>query len=99
MSHKNLQATSKELKKAYPHVQIEAIELNVTDNEAVEKSVERTVERFGRIDVGFNNAGIAGSGMRTEEGGERDWLDVLDVNLNGVWRCERALLKAMMLQE
>lgn len=35
----------------------------------------------------------------THEGPEDDWTRVLDVNLNGVWRCQRAQLKVMMKQE
>ena len=35
----------------------------------------------------------------THEGPEDDWTRVVDVNLNGVWRCQRAQLKAMMKQE
>ena len=35
----------------------------------------------------------------THEGPEEDWMRVLDVNLNGVWRSHRAQLKVMMKQE
>lgn len=99
MNRKNLLATTKELRTAFPDVQIEAIELDVTDNTAVENSILKTVERFGRIDVGFNNAGITGNGKMSHDGAVEDFLDVVDVNLNGVFRCHRALLKAMMVQE
>lgn len=75
------------------------MELNVCDEKAVEKSVKRTVERFGRIDVGVNVAGIAGTPIKTGEMEEEGWRSVIDVNLNGVWRSQRAELRAMVLQE
>ncbi len=40
-----------------------------------------------------------GSTKPTDVEDEKGWLDVVDINLNGVWRCERALIQAMLKQE
>jgi len=68
-----------------------AIETDVTDRDAVERAVERTVAAFGGIDVVLANAGIAAPGfVRTmdPEAFER----IIEVNLVGVWRTVRACL-------
>ena len=68
-----------------------AIEADVTDLEALERAVSATVERFGGIDVGIANAGIAYTGPLATapiEQVER----TLAVNFLGVWRTDRALI-------
>jgi len=99
ISQKHLLATSEEIRAQYPGVDIEAMQVDVRDAKAVDESVDQTVKRFGRIDVGVNIAGIGGSGKMTAETEESDWMKVLDVNLNGVWRSQRAQIRAMMKQE
>jgi NAD(P)-dependent dehydrogenase (short-subunit alcohol dehydrogenase family) len=68
-----------------------AFEADVTDFEALERAVAATVERFGGIDVGIANAGIAFTGPLATapiEQVER----TLAVNFLGVWRTDRALI-------
>ncbi len=68
-----------------------AIEADVCDFEALERAVGTTVERFGGIDVGIANAGIAFTGPLASapiEQVER----TLAVNFLGVWRTDRALI-------
>jgi NAD(P)-dependent dehydrogenase (short-subunit alcohol dehydrogenase family) len=68
-----------------------ALEADVTDYEALQRAVEATVERFGGIDVGVANAGIAYTGPLATtpiEQVER----TLAVNFLGVWRTDRALI-------
>ncbi len=68
-----------------------AIEADVTDFEALQRAVAVTVERFGGIDVGIANAGIAFTGPLATapiEQVER----TLAVNFLGVWRTDRALI-------
>jgi NAD(P)-dependent dehydrogenase (short-subunit alcohol dehydrogenase family) len=74
-----------------------AIEVDVTDFDALQRAVKATVERFGAIDVGIANAGIAFTGPLATtpiEQVER----VLAVNLLGVWRTDRALLEQISKQ-
>ncbi len=68
-----------------------AFEADVTDFEALEHAVSATVKRFGAIDVGIANAGIAYTGPLATapiEQVER----TLAVNFLGVWRTDRALI-------
>ncbi|KIM99948.1 hypothetical protein OIDMADRAFT_104709 [Oidiodendron maius Zn] len=99
INRSNLLATSETIKAQYANIEIEAIELDVRDAEAVESSVLQAVKRFGSIDIGVNVAGIEGSGKRTDECEDVDWTKVMDVNLNGVWRCQKAQVRAMMKQK
>jgi NAD(P)-dependent dehydrogenase (short-subunit alcohol dehydrogenase family) len=61
----------------------ESIVLDVTDNDAVKRAVEGTAATHGRIDYIFNNAGVGFAGEVRDSTVEQ-WLQVLDVNLNGV---------------
>src|SRR5258708_24067014 len=51
----------------------------------VQAVIEATVTRYGKLDVMFNNAGVAISGS-ADEISEDDWNRVLNINLGGVWR-------------
>ncbi|MFI1443789.1 SDR family oxidoreductase [Streptomyces fructofermentans] len=61
-----------------------------------ERVAEQAVERFGRIDVLVNNAGVAGpSGRIVHEVTEDEWAVMMDVNLGGPWRMTKAVGAAM----
>lgn len=68
-----------------------AMEADVTDFDALERAVEATVERFGGIDVGVANAGIAYTGPLATAPMEQVER-TLAVNFLGVWRTDRALI-------
>jgi NAD(P)-dependent dehydrogenase (short-subunit alcohol dehydrogenase family) len=68
---------------------------DVTCAADVERYVEATVGRFGRLDVLFNNAGIAGEVKPIIEADESVFDQVLAVNLRGVWLNLRYALRAM----
>lgn len=68
-----------------------AFEADVTDFEALERAVCATVERFGGIDVGIANAGIAYTGPLATAPMEQVER-TLAVNFLGVWRTDRALI-------
>lgn len=70
---------------------------NVTSTEQVDDLIAQTVEHFGRVDAVFNNAGIGGICPSTEYEDE-NFLRVIDVNLNGVFRVARAALRQMYQQ-
>ena len=67
---------------------------DVTDEDAVQALVAAAVERLGRIDVMVNNAGLGGSAAIVDMTDEQ-WSSVLDVTLNGTFRCTRAVLRHM----
>lgn len=70
---------------------------SVVDREAVEANIKAAAEKYGRLDVLINNAGITRDGlmMRMKE---EDWDLVLDINLKGVFHCSRAAARIMMKQ-
>ena len=70
---------------------------DVTDEGAVTALMAGAAGRFGRIDVLINNAGLGGTSSVLDMTDEQ-WLRVLDVTLNGTFRCTRAALRAMVEQ-
>ncbi len=65
-----------------------AVKGDVTRVEDVKAALARTVERFGRLDFAFNNAGIEPSKPApTAEYQEAEWDRIIDVNLRGVFLC------------
>ena len=73
--------------------------VDVRDPAAVGEAVTRAVDRFGRVDVVVNNAGIAApSGKPVHEISEDEWALMLDVDLSGAWRLIRAVGKRMCEQ-
>jgi NAD(P)-dependent dehydrogenase (short-subunit alcohol dehydrogenase family) len=75
----------------------EAHELDVTDSAAVTALVDGTVEKHGRIDYIFNNAGIAVQGY-VEEIPVADWDAIIDINLKGVAYGTSAAYRHMVKQ-
>lgn len=69
---------------------------DVSDDAQVATLVERTVERFGGLDLAFNNAGIEGTPAVTHECPPENWQRTLAVNLTGVWSCMRHEIPAML---
>ena len=75
------------------------IAIDVGKEEQVEAAIASTVEKFGRIDVCLNAAGISGTFGGVVDLTIGDLDKVLDVNLKGVWFCERAQIRQMLKQE
>ena len=71
--------------------------VDVTSTEQVNQMVTDVVAKFGRLDGVFNNAGIGGINP-AESYPDEDFLRVIDINLNGVFRVARAALKPMYAQ-
>ena len=72
-----------------------ALTLDVTDGEAVRIAFASVEERYGRIDVLVNNAGILHDAPITEIAEER-WNAVIDTNLKGTFLCARAVVPGMV---
>lgn len=73
------------------------VQVDVGDSESVAGMVAKVVDQFGRVDVLINNAGITRDAMfrkMTEE----DWHQVINVNLNGVYYCAKAVIPHMLEQ-
>ncbi|CAK7244167.1 MAG: hypothetical protein STHCBS139747_005702 [Sporothrix thermara] len=94
-----LEASSKALKEQYPNVNVLNLQVDVQSGEQVKATVAQVVAKFGRLDIAVNNAGIGGSGKPTHEMDEEEWRRVINIDLDGVWRCQREELAVMMGQE
>lgn len=70
---------------------------DVTQQEQVDALVDSVVHAHGRLDVLVNNAGLGGTAALVDMTDEQ-WLRVLDVTLNGTFRCTRAALRHMAAQ-
>jgi NAD(P)-dependent dehydrogenase (short-subunit alcohol dehydrogenase family) len=57
----------------------------VSDADSVRRSVDFALERFGRLDLAVNNAGIGGGDAPVADYGLDDWDKVVGVNLSGVF--------------
>ena len=71
---------------------------SVTDETHVREVAQRALDRFGRIDVLVNNAGIGDFGRRIHETDDATWSTLLDVNVTGVFRMTRAVVPHMLKQ-
>ncbi|UGS37232.1 SDR family NAD(P)-dependent oxidoreductase [Capillimicrobium parvum] len=69
-----------------------AVAGSIADRDVVERAAAVARERWGRVDVLVNNAGISAAFVRSERLEDADWADVLDVNLTAPLRCCRAAL-------
>lgn len=94
-----LTAASTSLTEIDSSVTILPLAIDVSKEEQVETAVTQTVEKFGRIDVCLNAAGIAGKSAGVAELEVGDLDEVLGVNLKGVWFCERAQIRQFLKQE
>jgi NAD(P)-dependent dehydrogenase (short-subunit alcohol dehydrogenase family) len=74
------------------------VHCDVTDPAQVDALVAAAVERFGRLDCAFNNAGIGGASDPVAEYEIEAWDRVLAVNLTGVFLCMRSELRQMVAQ-
>ncbi|MEU8658578.1 SDR family NAD(P)-dependent oxidoreductase [Actinoplanes philippinensis] len=71
-------------------------EADVRDGAAAARAVEQTLDRFGRIDVLVNNAGVAGpSGLPVHEIADDDWRFMIDVNLTGAFTMTKLVVPGM----
>ncbi len=72
------------------------VKCDVSNSEDVKKLFEKTIERFGKIDYAFNNAGIEGETANTHECSEANWDKTIGVNLKGVWLCMKNEISYML---
>jgi 3-oxoacyl-[acyl-carrier protein] reductase len=94
---RRLAETRDDLAAAHGHDRLWSLRCDVTDDAAVTALIDGAASRFGRIDVLINNAGLGGTSSILEMTDEQ-WLKVLDVTLNGTFRCTRAALRQMVAQ-
>lgn len=71
------------------------IQVDVRKSDSVNAMVATALENFPQIDILVNNAGIA-QWIKAEDSTDEDWLNMMNVNLNGVFWCSRAVGKHML---
>ena len=69
-----------------------AVAADVSKSADVERMIDETVGRFGRIDVLVNNAGLLGPRVRIVEYPEDEWRRVIDANLTGTFLVSKAAI-------
>ena len=72
-----------------------AVEVNITDYDAVVAAVAETEQKVGPIEILVHSAGIAGKNAPLDEYDLGEWKRVIDVNLNGAFNVNRAILPGM----
>lgn len=76
-----------------------AVPTDVTKPEEVKALFERIEERFRRLDVLFNNAGMGAPGIPMDELTFEQWMAVVNVNLTGAFLCAQAAMGMMKRQK
>ena len=70
---------------------------DISDYRQVKQMINNIVEKYGKIDIVVNNAGIVRDGFLMLMS-EKDWHDVISINLNGVFNCSKAVSEPMISQ-
>jgi len=76
-----------------------AVPTDVADPESIRTLFARTKERFGRLDVLFNNAGTGAPPVPLEDLTYEQWKTVVDINLTGAFVCTQEAFKMMKAQD
>ena len=74
------------------------VKADVSKASEVDALIQKAVERFGRLDIAFNNAGIEGVWVPIIKQSEEDWDRTIDINLKGVWLCLKYEIRQMLKQ-
>src|SRR6185436_15673951 len=70
----------------------------VSDPESVRNLFEKVKEKFGRLDVLFNNAGTGAPPVGLEDLAVEQWKKVVDINLTGAFLCTQQAIRIMKAQ-
>jgi NAD(P)-dependent dehydrogenase (short-subunit alcohol dehydrogenase family) len=98
ISEKGLAASEAAVLEAVPGAEILTALADVSSEADVDAYVAATIERFGRIDAFFNNAGIEGKQNLTEDFGADEFDEVVSINLRGVFLGLEKVLGVMRAQ-
>ena len=88
-----------ELAAAYPDLALDPITADVTSEESVRALFAEVVARHQRVDLLFNNAGMASPSRTVDEVTLAEWQAVVDLNLTGAFLCTREAFAVMRSQQ
>lgn len=75
-----------------------AVVCDVADEAAVENLFKQAVDKFGSVDLLFNNAGISAPAVPVDELPVQAWTELMNINLTGSFLCARAAFRQMRAQ-
>lgn len=78
--------------------EIEIIKADVSKKEEAEKLIQFAINKFNKIDILINNAGISQEGLFTDVT-EEEWQKIINTNLNSVFYCNQQALKYMIQEQ
>jgi NAD(P)-dependent dehydrogenase (short-subunit alcohol dehydrogenase family) len=90
-----LEATAAEVKESATLI----VPADVSDPASVKALFDGTREKFGRLDLLFNNAGVGARALPLEELPFEQWKKVIDINLNGAFLCTQEAFRIMKAQQ
>ena len=74
------------------------VKCDVSHENDVKILVEKTIETYGRLDFGVNNAGTEGVQTPLQELSEKDWDRTININLKGIWLCMKHEIPHLLKQ-
>tara|TARA_E500000178_G_C16853197_1_gene676129 strand:- start:399 stop:1007 length:609 start_codon:yes stop_codon:yes gene_type:complete len=75
---------------------IHTMTVDVTSYENIEASANTVLQQFNSIDILVNNAGIAGPSFKSWDYPIKDWKQVIDIDLSGVFYCSKIIVPHMI---
>ena len=99
INESTLDSARTELLALHPALDILTLQTNVVDETSVAAAVQKSAEKYGRVDITINSAGISGTPCPTDQLALAEWQKVIDVNQTGLFLCQRAAIQQMLTQE
>ncbi|KAI8955865.1 putative 3-oxoacyl-reductase FabG [Xylaria longipes] len=93
---KNLETHRREITSLYPTVDVHVRQFDAADEKAVKAVVDHAIEKYGRLDVFFANAGIVGPVAAFTDISKEDFMKILDTNTASVFLAAKYAAPAMM---
>jgi NAD(P)-dependent dehydrogenase (short-subunit alcohol dehydrogenase family) len=72
------------------------VKCDVASEEDIKNMVNTAIDKYGRLDFAFNNAGVEGYAANTHECTNENWDRTISVNLKGVWLCMKHQIPEML---
>jgi len=98
ISEKEVTEAFEELKEKYGNNKGFPMRVDVTNNSDIEKMVKEAINKFNKIDVLVNNAGVCSSSLVIDLP-EEEWDRIMTVNVKGMFLCCRAVARQMIRQK